>query len=163
MTKNRQKSTSQKTRTIARQEAFLTSFAEHGIVTKACITAEIDRSTIYLWKEHDESFLLRYNRALEEAKDNIKEEVYRRGKEGWEEDVYQLGKYAGTIRKYSDTLLIFHAKMLMPEYREKQQVDVNTHSVQQDVHALHDAVAQALADYPDARIAVAAALAQGKK
>ena len=113
--------------TAARKDAFLSSFAQHGIVSRACKDASIDRSTVYTWKEHDDQFLVRYNHALEEAKDAIREEVRRRAQDGWDEDVYQLGKYAGTVHKYSDTLLIFHAKMLMPEYRDKSTVDVNTH------------------------------------
>jgi hypothetical protein len=123
---NQQNSTHKKTRltTPARKEAFLASFAQHGIVSRACRDADIDRSTVYLWKEHDAAFLVRYNQALEEAKDAIREEVRRRAQDGWDEDVYQLGKYAGTVHKYSDTLLIFHAKMLMPEYRDKQQVEL---------------------------------------
>lgn len=125
MSTNRQISTTKKTRTSALQDAFLESFAQHGIVTRACKDAGIDRSTVYVWKEHNEQFLVRYNHALEEAKDAIREEVRRRAHDGWDEEVYQLGNYAGTVHKYSDTLLIFHAKMLMPEYREKQQIDVN--------------------------------------
>lgn len=122
-----QKSTTKKTHltTDARKSAFLTSFAQHGIVTRACRDAGIDRSTVYLWKEHDDQFMMLYNHALEEAKDEIREEVRRRAQDGWDEDVYQLGKYAGTVHKYSDILLMFHAKMLMPEYREKTQVEVS--------------------------------------
>jgi|SRR5581483_842304 len=116
--------TPKKTRMSAKQDVFLESFAQHGIVSRACRDADIERSTVYRWKEHDETFLVRYNFALEEAKDAIREEVRRRAHDGWDEDVYQLGKYAGTVHKYSDTLLIFHAKMLMPEYRDKQP-DIN--------------------------------------
>lgn len=125
MSETRQTSTSKKTRTTApaRKDAFLASFAQHGIVSRACRDADIDRSAVYQWKEHDAEFLVRYNLALEDAKDAIREEIRRRAHDGWDEDVYQLGKYAGTVHKYSDTLLIFHAKMLMPEYREKQQIE----------------------------------------
>lgn len=126
MSENQQNSTPKKTRltTPARKDAFLASFAQHGIVSRACKDADIDRSLVYQWKEHDDEFLMRYNLALEEAKDAIREEVRRRAQDGWDEEVYQLGKYAGTVHKYSDTLLIFHAKMLMPEYRDKQQVEL---------------------------------------
>lgn len=126
MSDERQTSMTKKTRltTPVRKDAFLASFARHGIVSRACKDAEIDRSLVYQWKEHDDDFLIRYNIALEEAKDAIREEVRKRAQDGWDEDVYQLGKYAGKVHKYSDTLLIFHAKMLMPEYRDKQQVEL---------------------------------------
>lgn len=127
MNENQQSSTTKKTRLTmpARKDAFLVSFAQHGIVTRACRDAGIDRSTVYVWKEHDETFLLRYNQALEEAKDALREEIRRRAVDGWEEEVYQLGKYAGSVHKYSDLLLMFHSKALMPEYREKTQIEVS--------------------------------------
>lgn len=127
MSESQQTSTPKKARltTTARKDMFLASFAQHGIVTRACRDAEIDRSTVYQWKEHDAEFLVRYNNALEEARDAIREEIRRRAQDGWDEDVYQLGRYAGKVHKYSDTLLIFHAKMLMPEYRDKQQIEMS--------------------------------------
>ena len=123
---SQQDSTPIKMRKTAKQTAFLESFAQHGIVTRACKDAGIDRTTVYVWKEHDERFLIRYNLAFEEAKDNIREEVRRRAHDGWDEPLVSAGKYVRDVRKYSDTLLIFHAKMLMAEYRDKQQVDINS-------------------------------------
>lgn len=108
-----------------RQEIFLDDFAVHGNVSKACRTARIERKTVYRWKEQSDAFLFRYNEAKETAKDAIREEIYRRGHDGYDEDVYQLAKHAGTIHKYSDSLLMFHAKALMPEYREKQTIEQN--------------------------------------
>jgi len=55
----------------------------------------------------------------------VREEIDRRARRGWSETVYQLAKRAGTVRKYSDTLLMFHAKARMPEYRDKQQVELS--------------------------------------
>lgn len=109
----------------AKQDIFLEEFARHGNITLACRTAQIDRKTVYRWKENSDRFLIRYNQAFEEAKDNIRAEIYRRGHDGWLEPQFSAGKRMGDVRKYSDTLLIFHAKMLMPEYREKQSVEVS--------------------------------------
>lgn len=125
MSEQRRSATPKKTRACAKQDAFLEAFAQHGNVTRACKFAEVDRSTVYRWKEHNEEFLVRYNLALEEAKDALREEIRRRAADGWDEEVYQMGQYAGTVHKYSDLLLMFHAKMLMPEYREKTQVEVS--------------------------------------
>src|SRR5260221_9054353 len=110
-----QNSTPKKTRvtTIVRQNEFLAAFAQHGIISKACKETDIDRKTVYNWKEHSDDFLFRYNLAIEEAKDAIRAEIHRRAHDGWDEDVYQLGHRAGTVHRYSDTLLIFHAKALM--------------------------------------------------
>ncbi|SRR5260221_6693701 len=117
----------------ARQRLFLEAFAEHANVLLAAQTARINRTTVYRWLEHDEDFFFAYNQAKEDAKDVLRAEIYRRGKEGWDEPVYHAGIRMGTIRKHSDTLLIFHAKMLMPEYREKSLLDVTNHgSLQRD-------------------------------
>ncbi len=108
-----------------RQRLFLEAYAVHANIMLSARAAGIHRSTVYDWQEHDEDFAFAFNLAKEDAKDTLKAEIFRRAKEGWEEPVYQFGQYAGTVRKYSDTLLIFHAKMLMPEYRDKSTVDVN--------------------------------------
>jgi hypothetical protein len=52
-------------------------------------------------------------------------EIRRRAIEGWNDPVYQMGQRVGSVRKYSDVLLIFLAKRLMPEYRDKVTLDVN--------------------------------------
>lgn len=150
--------------TKARQKLFLEAYAEHANVLLSARVAGVNRTTVYVWLEKDEDFSFAYNQAKEDARDVLRAEIYRRALEGWDEDVYQLGKYAGTVHKYDTTLLIFHSKMLMPEYRDKQQLDVTTTNTNtQDMKRLHDAIAAALADYPEARIAVAAMLAEKGK
>jgi hypothetical protein len=144
------------------QKVFLASFSQNANVLVSARAAGVSRQTVYSWLEHDEDFHFAYNQAKEDAKDVLRAEIYRRAVEGWEEDVYQLAKFAGTVRKYDTTLLIFHAKMLMPEYRDKQQVDLHTNSTK-DLQAVQEAIAQALSPYPEAGIAVAAALAEMEK
>lgn len=106
------------------QEAFLASYSQGHSITKSCQAAGIHRDTLYTWKEHDEPFMLRFNQAKEEGDDCIRDEVRRRGVEGWEEPVYQLARLAGTVRKYSDRMLEMMAKARMPEYRDKHDVNV---------------------------------------
>ncbi len=127
--------------TKAKQKLFLAAYAQHGNVLLSAQEAGINRTTVYTWIEHDEDFFFAYNQAKEDAKDVLRAEIYRRGVAGWDEDVYQLGKYRGTVRKYSDTLLIFHTKMLCPEYRDKQSLDVTSH-----LQAARDPALQALTD-----------------
>ncbi len=105
--------------TGTRQAAFLTSYAEHANILLSAQKAGIARQTVYAWLEHDEAFSCAFNQAKEDAKDVIRGEIYRRAIEGWDEPVWGPNALKGVVRKYSDTLLIFHAKMLMPEYRDK--------------------------------------------
>ncbi len=55
---------------------------------------------------------------------NIEAEIHRRAIEGWDEPIASAGKRLGVMRKYSDVLLIFYAKKRMPEYREKQSMEL---------------------------------------
>jgi predicted DNA-binding protein YlxM (UPF0122 family) len=110
------------------QRLFLKVYARHANVMLSAREAGVHRSTIYDWLEKDEDFSFAYHQAKEDAKDVLRAEIYRRAVEGWEEPVFQLGMFAGTVRKYDTTLLIFHSKMLMPEYRDKQQ-DININNV----------------------------------
>lgn len=136
MAANRTNQTLEKTRTKRRgpmsakrrqeaQDAFLAAYARTGIITSAVEAAGIVRSTVYEWQEHDETFSLRFHEAEATANDVIRQEIWRRAYEGVEEPVYQLAKFVGTVRKYSDTLLIFEAKRRMPEYRDKHDVNVS--------------------------------------
>ncbi|SRR6266567_4346087 len=109
----------------AKQLLFLDAFAEHANVLMAARDADVTRRLVYYWLEHDEDFSFAFNQAKEDAKDVIRHEIYRRGKEGWDEPQYYNGKFQGVARKFSDTLLIFHAKMLMPEYRDKSQIEMS--------------------------------------
>lgn len=60
--------------------------------------------------------MARYVERLEEVADS-------RAVEGWEEEVYQQGSLAGTIRKYDHTLLIRRLEALAPErYRKNVSV-----------------------------------------
>jgi len=115
------------------QATFLAAYAEMGIITSAAAAANISRQCVYEWQEHDETFSLRFHEAEAAANDVLRAEIHRRAVTGWDEPVYQLAKFAGTVRKYSDVLLIFETKRRMPEYRDKQQVEL---SGQLDINGL---------------------------
>lgn len=102
------------------KKQFLDAFAQHGNVSAAARAAGVGRSTVYQWQEHDEDFAAAFREAEILARDAVDEEIHRRGVLGWDDPVYQGGARVGTIRKFSDTLLIFLAKGLMPEkYKDR--------------------------------------------
>lgn len=111
---------------LQKQALFLASFAETANVLMSARLAGVSRQMVYKWMEHDEPFSFAYNQAKEDANDVLRAEIYRRGKEGYDEQVLVNGKIQ-TVHKYSDTLLIFLAKSRMAEFREKQQVEVTGH------------------------------------
>jgi hypothetical protein len=107
---------------------FLLAFAAHGNVSAAAKTARVARRTVYAWQEHDEHFLAAFREAELMAIDRLEREAHRRAVTGVLEPVYQGGERVGTVRKFSDTLLIFLLKGFKPEkYREK--IDVNVSQV----------------------------------
>jgi hypothetical protein len=111
-------------RDVAQQD-FLKAYEKTANILTAAEQVNIDRTLVYYWLEHDEQFGLAFNLADKAANMNIEAEIHRRGVTGYQEPVWQLGKYCGEMTKYSDTLLIFYAKKRIPEYRDKQTVDVN--------------------------------------
>lgn len=105
------------------QEAFLKAYEKTANILTAAEQVGIDRKLVYYWLEHDEQFGFAYNLADNAANMNIEAEIHRRGVQGWQEPVWQMGQYCGKITKYSDTLLIFYAKRRMPEYRDHQHIE----------------------------------------
>lgn len=104
------------------QDAFLTEFAECGLIRRACRIAGISRTLVYEWRAHDPDFAARYKLAREDADDVIRGEIHRRGVDGWDEPVYQGGQKVGVIRRYSDNMLKLLAQSRMQEYRDKLDV-----------------------------------------
>jgi hypothetical protein len=105
---------------MERQAQFLEAYREHCTVFHACQAAGIGRRTHYDWLDEDAEYVARFEQARSEATDSLEHEAVRRARDGVLEPVYQGGKKVGSIRKYSDTLLIFLLKGAKPEvYRER--------------------------------------------
>lgn len=103
---------------------FLAALATSGVVLTACKKARIGRTTAYKTRDEDEDFATAWDAALDDAADEMEEEAHRRAVKGVLKPVYQGGKKVGSIREYSDTLLIFRLKAARPEkYRERHEID----------------------------------------
>lgn len=122
------------------QEKFLKSFRNTANVRASCLSAGIDRNTVYTWLESDETFSLEYKQAELDANDTIRGELFRRAVQGYEKPVISVGKIVYVEeelpngqkklkplmeRVYSDHLLALLAKSRMQEFREKQQVELS--------------------------------------
>lgn len=109
-----------------KKEAFLTAFAEYGIITLAAETVGIARSTHYRWLEEDPAYPALFKAAAQQACDRLEQEARRRAVEGVKKDVFYQGKPCGVVTEYSDTLLIFLLKGAMPDkYQDRVRNDVN--------------------------------------
>lgn len=102
---------------------FFAKLANSGNVTAACLHARVKYGVVQRLRKLDPEFARRWNSALKRAGDNIDAEIHRRGVLGVSEPVFHNGKIVSKVRKYSDTLLIFFAKGLMPKkYRDNYTV-----------------------------------------
>lgn len=110
----------QRLATLKAKARFLREFAECGNVLRSAKAVKVGRRTVYDWLQVDEEFKALYGQAHEDALDELEEEARRRAVDGVLEPVYQGGKKVGSIRKYSDTLLITLLKGKRPEtFRER--------------------------------------------
>ncbi len=107
-----------------KKRAFLAAYRETGNVKLACEAGRVGRSSHYRWLEQDPDYAEEFEQAQKDAVDVLEAEARRRAVEGWEEKVgWYKGQAGGTVRRYSDTLLIFLLKGAAPEkYRERLEV-----------------------------------------
>lgn len=100
-------------------KAFLDQYRNCGNVTASARAVGISRQAVYDKLEADENFKREFDSAEIEAGDLLELEARRRAHDGVDEPVYYKGEVCGTVRKYSDTLLIVLLKGTKPEkYRE---------------------------------------------
>ncbi len=106
-----------------KQRAFLGTYAACGCIRYAARNAKCSRSAHYKWMQ-DAAYAEAFAEAREAACDVLESEARRRAVEGVVRPVYYRGKIVGTMRKYSDTLLIFLMKAAMPQkYRDNAKIN----------------------------------------
>jgi hypothetical protein len=108
-----------------KKAAFLEAYAKIGTVVHAAQHVGLPRRTHYKWLQKDPNYAKHFAEAEEEAIQLLEREARRRAMVGIEEPVYYKGEVCGTVRKYSDVLLMFLLKSKRPDtYRDHQAVDV---------------------------------------
>jgi len=141
--------TARQTRKTAKKEvwrdSFLAALAAVGNVSEAAKAAGVSRAFVYTERKADPAFAALWDDALDSAADVMEREAFRRAVEGVDEPVFGptgrgLGSgEIGTIRKYSDTLLIFLLKGARPnKYRETTR-NINVTLTPEQVAQMSDA------------------------
>ena len=106
------------------QQTFLDALADSGHVSDSALIAGVDRSTAYKYYRTDPDFAALWEQAIKASNVVLEDEARRRAVTGVDEPVFQQARQVGSVRKYSDTLLIFLMKGNMPEkYRENISLD----------------------------------------
>ena len=110
-------------RAPAKQRAFLAAYARTGNIAAAARAAKCARSQHYEWLS-DPAYAEAFLGAQEEAVEALELEARRRAEKGVVKPVYYQGEVCGTVREYSDTLLIFLLKAARPErYRDNARIE----------------------------------------
>ena len=102
-------------RTAATRARFLEVLATTANISRAIEAVKAERSAIYAWRREDEDFAKDWDAALDLGTDVLEDEAIRRGHEGVDRPVYQGGKNVGTVREYSDALLVTMLKARRPD------------------------------------------------
>lgn len=101
------------------KEIFIQELTRIPNVAAAARKAKMGRQATYQARYNDPDFAAAWNEALEAAIENAEGELYRRAVHGTLEPIYHSGEKVGSVRRYSDTLLIFLLKAHKPDmYRE---------------------------------------------
>ncbi len=121
------------------KRAYLTAFALLGTKIQASRAVGLSAATVYSsqWAD-DRQFQAGLARARVMAADIFEHEAYRRAVEGVEEPTgWYMGQPGGVVRRYSDVLLIFTIKALLPE-RYRERVDLRASLAHIDLKQLPD-------------------------
>ena len=104
--------------------AFIKALRRTGNVTLAAQYAGRSRNQAYHVRRHSEDFAAQWREALEEGSDLLDAEARRRAVTGIDKPVYYKGEVVGSIKKYSDRLLMFLLRAHRPQmFRDGGKVE----------------------------------------
>lgn len=107
-----------------KKRAFLAAYAKTAQVTAAAEAAKVERATHYKWLKEDPYYAELFEQAKIEAAEMLEAEAVRRANIGVDEPVFYQGVECGKIRKYSDTLMIFLLKGMIPrKFRDNATIE----------------------------------------
>lgn len=113
-----------------KQKRYLDALARSGLPVHARRVAGIEKKTVIRWMENP-TFANAAEEAREMAVEVLEDECDRRAIRGTEEPIYWRGKKVGSVRKYSDALLMFRLRAMKPHVYRDNAVTVNTGNVLQ--------------------------------
>ena len=109
----------------AKQSKFLEAFRDSGTLAGAARSTGASTSSHYRWLQDDAEYAAQFEEANQQATDDLEQEARRRALDGVEEPVFYKGEKVGSVRKYSDPLLILLLMAKRPE-QFRERVDVTS-------------------------------------
>lgn len=102
-------------RTEKWKATFLDELGRSGNVLLATRKAGVSRTQVYRSRREDATFADQWDDAIDEAVDLLEAVARGRAVNGTDKPVYHRGVAVGTVRDYSDILLMFLLKAHRPE------------------------------------------------
>lgn len=109
---------------LKKRAAVLASLRQGYSISHACREVGVSSEVLHNRMRGDAGLAQLVQDAIASGTEFLEDEARRRATAGFEEPVYQGGAQVGTIRKYSDTLLIFLLKGRNPG-KYKDRVDLS--------------------------------------
>lgn len=110
-------------RSERRDDIFFEMKAQTDNIGLSAKAAGYSRRVVYEYRDEDDEFSKRWQEAEEEHIERLEMAADQRAVEGVTEPVFYQGQQCGTVKKYSDTLLMFRLKAKAPEkYRDRQEI-----------------------------------------
>lgn len=98
-----------------RIDVFLAHLGETASVAGAAARADIQRSTLYQLRQHDEAFAARWDEARKLGIERLEDEAMQRSLDGVPKPVFYAGQQVASVRQFNDRLLQFLLKAHKPE------------------------------------------------
>ena len=97
------------------QPRFIEALRELGHVGDSCQLAKVSKQTVYNYRRDDPDFAAAWDAAIEDAAWSLEDEAWRRCRDGVDKPIIYKGMITGTMKEYSDTLLMFMLKGIKPD------------------------------------------------
>lgn len=110
------------------EQKFLDLYAINGNLTVSAAACQVNRSTVQKKIVRNPEFAQLVLEAREEAFDRLEAEAHRRAVNGVEKPVFYMGEVCGSIKEYSDSLLITLLKACRPgKFRDSATIEQTIH------------------------------------
>lgn len=114
------------------RKVILEHLAKYGDLAGAAQAVRLGYSSVCEYISRNPDFLREAEEALAVHKSRIEQAIYKRAIEGWDEPKFSSRGQIGTVRRFSDVLLMFYAKRHIREYRDADNANVGLPAIQQN-------------------------------
>lgn len=108
-----------------RAKQLLEAYADTCNIVKACRKAKVARQNHYRWLRKNPEYAAAFNERKQQAADLLESIAVERAAEGYLEPVLYQGQVAAHVRRFSDGLMMFLLRGMMPEKYGVQRQEIS--------------------------------------